>query len=99
MDLNLSQFSGIVSRREKLLKELVWIAFDVFKNFLLYSMKPVKKAIVLCPFGDDEKELEGGKDELVDIIRSVFEKEWSVKEGPLNGIKVEIEIVSTSELE
>jgi len=99
VDLNLSNFSGIISQREKILKELTHIAIRVLQNFVLCSAKPIDNAIILCPFGEEEEALMHGKEELVDIIRHVFRSTWSEKEGPLNGVDPQVEIVSVLELE
>jgi len=93
-ELNSSEVSNIVTQREKTLKELVWIATHVRKKFVLYSAKPIKKAVILCPFGEEEDKLGGGKNELAEIICHVLRREWNEKEGPLNGVEVEIKIVS-----
>ena len=104
-DLNCTQFSSIVSWQEKMSKELVWIAIHVLQNFVLNLAKPIKKAVILCPFDDDHNDGEnidgsqGRKDDLVEIVRDVFSREWSHKDGPLKEVELEVEIVSVSELE
>lgn len=79
--------------------EFVWIAIDVFKKCLLNSIEHVQETVVLCPFGEKERELEGGKDELAEIISHVFNSEWSRKKGPFYGAKVKVLIISESTFE
>jgi len=99
VDVNLSAFSNTASQREKIMKELAWIAINTSKHFALKSNKRIAKAVLLCPFGEEEEGLEGGMDEFVMIVRHVFNLEWTEKDGPFNGVEVEVEIVSVPEEE
>jgi len=99
VDVNLSGFSTIESQHEKMTEELTWIAINTLKHFARSSTNRIDKAVLLCPFGEEEEGLEGGMDQFVEIIRNVFNLEWTEKDGPLNGVQVEIEIVTVPEEE
>jgi len=94
VDVNLSGFSTIKSQHEKITEELTWIAINTLKHFRLKSANHIDKAVLVCPFGEEEEGLEGGMGQFVEIIHNVFHSEWTEKDGPLNGVQVKIETVT-----
>ena len=91
VDVKQNDFSNSDSASTQLKRELSWIATNVAQHFNLYAKSPVSEATILYPV-DDHCEI--NERELSSMIMKIYNTEWSEKKGPLNGVKVNIRMVS-----
>jgi hypothetical protein len=95
VDVKQKDFTVFECLEEQLLREFHWVADNVKQHFNLYATIPVSEAVILYPEGFVEEE-EIAVQDVVDMIRRVFQNEWSHKKGPLMGARIRVETVASS---
>jgi len=76
----------------QLRKELTWIAYIVKQHFNLYATAPVSDATIIIPaeYASDEMDVQ----EVLKILKEIFDREWSGMKGPLCKVKINLQIVT-----
>lgn len=95
VDVRHKDFRRYETLETQLSKELIWIANNVKHYFKFYAAAPVSEATIIYPV-----EYAGGDmdvQEVVSMIHGIFEEQWTEKDGPLSGVKINVQIVAISD--
>jgi len=92
IDVRHKDFRRYDTLETQLSKELIWIANNVKHYFKFYAAAPVSEATIIYPV-----EYAGGDmdvQEVVSMIHGIFEEQWTETNGPLSGVKINVQIVA-----
>lgn len=92
VDVKQKDFTIYEGIETQLRKELTWIADNVKQHFNLYATTPVSEATILFPVEYASNEM--GVQDVMEMLKDIFEREWSCKKGPLHGVKINLQIVT-----
>jgi hypothetical protein len=92
VDVKQKDFTIHEGTETQLRKELTWIAYIVKQHFNLYATAPVSDATIIIPaeYANDEMDVQ----EVLKILKEIFDREWSGMKGPLRKVKINLQIVT-----